>query len=127
MFPCTQASVAFDGLPKTCPIASPLLVVLVANRVFAFWVGNCQSSPIRDVCPNSPNQQATDCLPSCPPFHHFGCVFCIYNHFVQCRCWNTLYTVTFEPLMQWYIIVSFFEKVIFYSTNLWQTNKIVLC
>ena len=41
----TQASVAFDGLPKTCPIASPslVLVVVLAHRVFAFWVGNCQT------------------------------------------------------------------------------------
>ena len=38
----TQTSVAFEGLPKMCPIASSPLVVLVAHRVFAFWVGNCQ-------------------------------------------------------------------------------------
>ena len=31
--PVTQASVAFDGVSKTCPIASPLLAVVVAHRV----------------------------------------------------------------------------------------------
>ena len=49
--------VAFDGLSKMCPIASPLLAVLllVAHRVFAFWVGNCHKlelAPIRYVLPN---------------------------------------------------------------------------
>ena len=33
---CTQASVAFDGLPKMCPIASPPLVQLVAHRFCRF-------------------------------------------------------------------------------------------
>ena len=54
--PTTQASVFFDGLPKTCPIASPSLGKVVAHRVFAFWVGNCQNlefAPFDTCCPTS--------------------------------------------------------------------------
>ena len=39
-----------------CPIASPLLAVLVAHQVFAFWVGNCQKlelAPFNTCCPTS--------------------------------------------------------------------------
>ena len=46
----------FDGLPKTCPIASPPLGKVVAHRVFAFWVGNCQNlelAPFNTCCPTS--------------------------------------------------------------------------
>ena len=52
----TQASVGFDGLSKPCPIAIPLLAVLVAHQVFAFWVGNCQKlelAPFDTCCPTS--------------------------------------------------------------------------
>ena len=43
-------------IPKTCPIASPPLVVLVAHQVFAFWVGNCQKlevAPFKTCVPTS--------------------------------------------------------------------------
>ena len=68
----TQASVAFDGLPKTCPIASPPLVVLVAHRVVAFWVGNanCQTlavAPFETCVPASRQLIAYTQLPTVSP------------------------------------------------------------
>ena len=66
----TQASMAFNGQSKTCLIASPLLAVLVAHRVFAFWVGTCQklelAHSIRAALP-AVNWLQTNC----PPFHHY--------------------------------------------------------
>ena len=64
----TQESVAFDGLPKTCPIASPPLAVLVAHQGFVFWVGNCRKlevAPFESCVPTSSQ------LIAYPVAHHF--------------------------------------------------------
>ena len=65
---CTQASVAFDGLPKTCPITSPRGFCFLGRQLPKTGI-----SPIRGV---ESNQQPTDYQPSCQSFHHFGCVSC---------------------------------------------------
>ena len=74
----TQASVASNGLPKTCPIASPPLVVLVvAHQVLSGrQLPKTGSSPIRDVCPTQ--------LPIVSPF---GCV-AEHSDFVRSPLYN---------------------------------------
>ena len=73
----TQVSVAFDGLPKTCPIASPPLVVLVvvAHRVFAFWVGNCQKLEVAPFATHVPTSRQ---LIAYPVAHRFTTT-AVYN------------------------------------------------